>query len=120
MMKTIALALALNVAACGGMQHTDAALQAGVWGALWLDKRQTETIVYNCNDQFTETNPLIGNCNDGPLGVTEYFPLMMVAHLAITAALPKGTARTAWQALTLGVIAKTVHRNWNDGVRIVW
>lgn len=113
------VAAILALAACGGMQHTDAGLEAAWIATNYVDYLQTDTIATYCDDPFTESNPLIDTCqSDGPFDVASYFAITFAVHLAISAALPRGAWRTTWQALTLGVSAKTVHRNYNDGVRI--
>lgn len=113
-----ALLIMFVLGACGGMQHRDAMLEAAYFGATFLDMKQTEVIVQRGNG-WEEANPIIGP-NAEHMEPAAYFPLTMALHLAITAAIPNGHWRTAWQSFTLGIAIKTVHTNYLDGVRIQW
>lgn len=101
--------------ACAGMRPHDAALEMGFVVATMLDAEQTDTITRDCR----EANPIIGECGER-MNPGLYFPIVLAAHFVATALLPNGPWRTTFQALTLGIEAKTVHGNWIDGFRIKW
>lgn len=111
-LNKIAIVAVLALAACQGWSKRDTALELSYIVPTALDEGQTQWITAHCQ----EGNALVGRCGDGPVPQEVYFPLTVVVHAAISAAIPQGWWRTTWQALTLGVEAKTVQRNAAEGV----
>lgn len=110
-MRQLLILPALVAAACGGWSKKDTALELGMIPAVAADWTQTQAITERCS----EGNPVIGECGQN-VSLGWYFPATLIAHGLISAALPAGWWRTAWQALTLGIEVKTVHSNALHGV----
>lgn len=108
-MKAALLVLAVG---CGGWGKADTALELAGQTANGLDWRQSETIT----QQDNESNPIIGqHGNHVPLDV--YCGSVMVLHFAVSALLPQGKWRTAWQGLSAGVEGFVVYNNYKLGYR---
>lgn len=107
---SITAILMITLAACGGWSRRDTALEAAYIAAVTSDYAQTRAIVADRN----EVNPLIGP--DGrrtPIAV--YFPVMAALHFTVSAVLPRGWTRSAWQAFTLGYEVEVVYANVRHG-----
>ncbi len=95
----------LALAGCERWTKQDTALELAFAGTAGIDWKQTVTITGECS----EMNPMIGRCgNVVPANI--YFPMAIVAHAVIAAALPR-TWRTVFQSFTVGVEASTVVAN---------
>jgi hypothetical protein len=109
-MSKIIVAMALAVTACGGWTKRDTLGELSYVTVATMDWQQTRTITQDCD----ETNPIIGRCGQNvPMDV--YFPVTTVAHVLVSAVLPKGWWRTSWQSLTVGVEVSTVWSNYHLG-----
>jgi hypothetical protein len=97
------------LAGCRRWTARDTALEVAFVGSALVDWRQTLTITRDCN----ELNPMMGRCGD-ELTPNVYFPLALVAHAAIAAALPP-VWRTAFQSLTTGLEVVTIVHNHDEG-----
>ncbi|MCW5802176.1 MAG: hypothetical protein KIT31_07295 [Deltaproteobacteria bacterium] len=105
----VLVACASVSAGCARWSKQDTLLEAGFAAATMADWAQTRGIVSVCG----EVNPLIGACGD-VVPVHVYFPLAIVAHAAISAALPP-RLRTAWQAIGIGAQVNQVWHNRSLG-----
>lgn len=112
-MRAIVLATVLSACATGGRAWTarDGLLEAGFAGSMALDYMQTERITGIC----MESNPIMGRCGQR-VSPKLYFPLAALLHLGVTAALPRGWARTTFQGVSLGLEGAVVVYNWRSGV----
>lgn len=99
----------LGLMGCGGWSHSDTARELMFATESSVDWAQSRGIVRNCDEQ----NPLVGKCG-GEFSLNAYMPIMMIAHAAVSAALPK-SVRHAWQYLTIGIEGGTVTSNWTAG-----
>ena len=104
-----AVAVIALLAACGGWSKRDTAMEAAFIGASALDWHQTRTIASLCNEQ----NPVIGACGQN-ISPDAYFPITIVVHAAIAAALPAGAWRTTWQAVPLGAEVSQTWGNYRE------
>jgi hypothetical protein len=107
--------LSCAFAGCGGYAYRDAAFEGAFAATMVVDALQTSSITAECR----ESNLILGECGERvPLAV--YFPLVALAHVGISAAIAKGTWRTAWQSFSLGVALKVTHTNYMAGFRLGW
>jgi hypothetical protein len=85
---------------------SDIVLEAGFLAATAIDWCQSGRFPRTCR----EDNPVIGRCGERvPLDV--YIPISAAAHVALTYLLPRGTWRTAWLGLTVGMEVDVVYGN---------
>ena len=104
--RVVLLAVALAIApGCHTWTKQDTLLEVGFAVATMADWAQTKGIVSICH----EKNPLIGECGEG-MSPDLYFPLSLIAHAAISAALPP-RMRMAWQAVGIGAQLNQVWHN---------
>lgn len=101
--------LPIVLASCATWTGADTAREIVYGTATVLDWGQTQRITAACS----EANPLIGQCGRG-IGPGIYFPVMLVAHVLVSAGLPRGW-REAWQYLGIGSEGGTVLTNWEAG-----
>lgn len=102
--------LAANCGACRGWSGRDTLLEVGFAGVTTVDAAQSVGIGAAC----AETNPLVGHCGEhlGPVMAGS-----IVLHAAVSALLPAGGWRSAWQLLTLGTESGVVYNNYQQGWR---
>jgi len=67
-------------------------------------------------DKYWESNPILGE-NPSRERVNAYFASCIVGHILITRILPPKW-RTAWQTIWIGIELKTIHNNWQVGIRV--
>lgn len=104
------IAMVCFVAGCGGWSQRDTVLELTSAGFNATDGLESRDIVGRC----LESNPVVGRCGDVvPLGV--YVPMTLVLHAAISAALPAGPMRTAWQLASTGLEFAIVTNNMSLG-----
>ena len=95
----------LALAGCAGWSRKDTALESAFFLATTIDWGQTQDITAACD----EVNPVMGSCGQRvPVGA--YFPMLLLAHVAIAAALPPSW-RSTFQGFTLGMELTTTY--WN-------
>lgn len=105
-MKVAIICLAVVLGACGGWSKRDTLLEAGFAVTTAQDWRETDSIVQGCREQ----NALIGPCGDR-LSPDAYMPIAIGLHAVVSALLPAGKLRTAWQVVTVGAEVKTLYGN---------
>lgn len=108
-MRGLAIWLAM-LSACGGWTKRDTILEISSAGMNGIDALETRGVMAD----NAETNPIMGTRGQNvPLGV--YVPVTMVLHAAVSAVLPAGAWRTAWQAASIGLESVVVLRNADMG-----
>ena len=112
----IAIALCLIPSLANAEWSTlDTAMEATYTAVHVMDWRQTRTIAKR-QGQWRETNGILG---DHPSRVDAWFAGTLAGHALISYLLPDKW-RTAWQALTIGIEATTVARNYQLGVKVAF
>lgn len=107
MVRALVIAVIAGCASPHAWRSSDVALEATFIAATAVDWGQSGKYSAGCR----EANPVIGACGDRvPLAV--WMPIAMLAHLAITHALPAGTWRTAWLGVTAGLEVDSVYANY--------
>ncbi len=100
----VLLCLCLCLVGCG-WTRSEVAAETVALAATAADWYQTRVIVAGCD----EVNPIIGPCGER-LTPDAYFPLALVAQLAVAAVLPHPW-RLAWAGATAGAEVNQVYLN---------
>lgn len=97
---------------CGGWGKADTILELTGQAANAYDWRQSEKIT----QAGLETNAILGPHGDR-VPLDAYCGSVMILHFLVSAALPRGPWRTAWQGLSAGLELHVVYNNWLWGYR---
>ena len=105
------LALASPLHSAEPWSKTDIAMEGAYIGVTLVDWAQT----LNIPPGMSESNAIMGR-HPSRATINTYFVSMLVIHPVVTALLPR-TARTFWQALTIGIEIDTTARNYRFGIQ---
>jgi hypothetical protein len=108
-MKSIVAALLALSVGCGSWTRADVARQVTFGVTMAADAVQTIEITADCD----EINPVIGQCGEN-VPVIPYFIGTMMIHTML-AHLLRGSKRSAFQWVSIGVEAGTVVNNTLQG-----
>ena len=111
-MKRLLALTAFVLGACHGWskQNTLLELHSATWNI--ADAVQTQEIH---DSGVRDMNPMINAAFQSGVGIAAYESGILVSHLMISAILPRGSWRTAWQLASAGVEAYVVVRNHQLG-----